>query len=442
MELCTPIEICVHDDLLQWQPVYGVDGYNIHSGSDYLFSVEGGDTASAQIPTGVEGPFSVSAWKKVKDNVSIHSPRSKRALIINRLTEPEMEPPVLLEPCPEYSKDDAPEYVKQNYDLAFSDEFNQPVGSLPDPNKWRDSHLWGPYVTINNEEQFYNPALTSGNTLAPIPFKFDGNGMMGIEAGLIENPNDQNDNKQIYSGILTTLNSFVYQYGYAEWCGICPCPVGAWSAFWLLNRWYRPDPRATGANGKYQCELDPLEHVKGPGGLFGGGPYSGDFAYHALHWDDGACKIDGNGIVCRDASGAFTVPAASVQCPETGGNSLFINSGWNPTFANWCSRLNTVGVLWEENRVIYYVNRQPVVSVCDPLIVPQHPMYLLLNQAAGGNFPGPANLADYAQKPTLWTDYVRVWTNNPVPQAQVAGVDQRQIEYAIKHHKGKGILEA
>ena len=41
--------------------------------------------------------------------------------------------------------------LANDYQLMFRDEFN---GSTLNPNKWNTSFLWGPYLPINNEEQY------------------------------------------------------------------------------------------------------------------------------------------------------------------------------------------------------------------------------------------------------------------------------------------------
>ena len=71
------------------------------------------------------------------------------------------------------------EDTSAEYQLVFEDNFD---GLTLDPNKWKTSFLWGPYLAINNEEQYYVDALGSDSTSsADSPFVID-NGILSITA--------------------------------------------------------------------------------------------------------------------------------------------------------------------------------------------------------------------------------------------------------------------
>jgi len=57
--------------------------------------------------------------------------------------------------------------LQSEYQLMFSDEFN---GSTLDATKWNTAFLWGPYLPINNEEQYYVDSLGSDSDKAYSPF--------------------------------------------------------------------------------------------------------------------------------------------------------------------------------------------------------------------------------------------------------------------------------
>ena len=59
----------------------------------------------------------------------------------------------------------------------FGDEFS---GSSLDATKWNTHFLWGPYLPINNEEQYYVDALGS-DAGGPSPFTVS-NGTLTITA--------------------------------------------------------------------------------------------------------------------------------------------------------------------------------------------------------------------------------------------------------------------
>lgn len=301
-----------------------------------------------------------------------------------------------------------PDEVAARYRVVFEDNFSFGAGTGPNQFKWNTRLPWGPTVTINGEEQYYTDTRL-GDTSAPDPFAHDGNGHMVITAGLNDAQQQADTGKQFYSGVLTTFGSFFFRYGYVETRIKLPEDVqGLWSAFWLLNRFYQPDPRATGANGKYETEID-WEFVRGPGGAFQGGPYTTQCALGAYHYDDGQWKIDANGFAGRDANGAFTLPAASMQCDGTPlGTNTNPPTGFDPTCVpgDLADDFHTFAFWWKEDSIRWFLDGVEVFSVCDPLIVSQIYMYLILNQAVGGGFPGPADPADYADGSRMLIDYV------------------------------------
>jgi len=310
--------------------------------------------------------------------------------------------------CPQESgKDNVPDRIKETHTLAFEDNFE---GNAIDYTKWKTELPWTETVIINNEEQYYVDWEQQAGLGYPNPFSFDGDNI-GITA---QHRPDIADTflqgQQFTSGVLSTHNDFLIEPGsFVEVCAKMPCnTTGFWGAIWMLNKYYLPDPRATGANGKYEPEID-WEFLTGNGGAFGGGPYDTSCALPAYHYDGGYCKIDANGFGCNPANG-FNDPAASQQCD---GSPLLTNAnppaGFDPVCnrGDTCEDFHTYGWEWETDRVIWYMDGVPVRSICDPQIVPQVPMYLIINQAVGGNFPGPADPNDYPA--TMLIDYARVY---------------------------------
>ena len=309
----------------------------------------------------------------------------------------------------EVTKNGAPAQVLQDYRLVFEDDFNQAPGSTLDYSKWNTSLPWGPSVIINSEDQVYID--TKNGMAGPNPFDFDGNGNLLITAS--ELPSGESiEGKRFTSGVITTFDSLNFVEGYAEICQKQPCnTIGLWSAFWALNRYYQPAPQATGANGKFEPEID-WEFVRGPGGLFGGGPYDTSCALAAYHYDDGNWKIDANGFAGRDpATNQFTLPAVSQQCDGT-----ILGTGFNPpmgfdpvcNFGDFCEAFHIFGFWRTEEFIRYYVDGVEVHSICDPNIVSQVPMYIIANQAVGGAFPGNPDPATYPS--ILEIDYIRIYT--------------------------------
>ena len=57
--------------------------------------------------------------------------------------------------------------LNNDYQLMFSDEFN---GTSLDNSKWNSHYLWGPYLSINSEEQHYIDALDTDGDLPTVLF--------------------------------------------------------------------------------------------------------------------------------------------------------------------------------------------------------------------------------------------------------------------------------
>ena len=305
-------------------------------------------------------------------------------------------------------KNDAPQFVKDDFQLVFSDEF---TGTSLDPAKWKTSMLWGDSTIINSEEQWYVDTQ-SPNWPAngyPNPFSFDGDNL-GITA-TYAGPNGAPEGtfgtiipggQNYWSGVITTEDSFeIQQDDYIEFCTNMPCDVvGLWAAGWLLNRYYNPDVRSTDGIIR-ETEID-WEFVSGTGGQFGGGPYSTACTLPAYHWFRQTPNGNWN-IEDVDGSGSDVV---SQQCD---GTILDANNGWDPVcnLGDACDGFHTYGIQYTAEGVFMYMDGVLVRSMCDPDFMADIPMYFIFNQAVGGNFPGPADPSTYPA--TVLLDYVRIY---------------------------------
>ena len=203
----TPKNVCFSDGLLKWSPVECADGYNIHSGLDYVVTLDGGDVRNFIVPDDMPEPYSVSAWVRDQDGVSAHTQKSMVAC-------------GLFEPAGTLVVDDTFENL-DNYLPKFP--------------------YWG-YDQINNGElQTYSPdAFTLGDDGATITATkdADGNWSSGVLTGKIE-------------------ESFIY--GFFEWDIKMGGEQGTWPACWLLNTKYYDEDQLITA----QPEIDVMEMVKG-----------------------------------------------------------------------------------------------------------------------------------------------------------------------------------
>lgn len=140
------------------------------------------------------------------------------------------------------------------------------------------------------------------------------------------------------SGVLTTRKSMLQRYGYFEMNAKLPTGQGMWPAFWLLN-----------VDREWPPEIDVME---APSNLVKLGQINA-----GVHW--------------KDATGAKR------------------SSGCRPKVAV-DSGFHLYGVLWSADRIVYYIDRKPVGQIITPLGVNRH-MYMLINLAVGGNWPGNAD---------------------------------------------------
>jgi hypothetical protein len=152
------------------------------------------------------------------------------------------------------------------------------------------------------------------------------------------------------SGMISTRSTFAQHYGYfemrARWSG----GKGLWTAFWLLP-----------ARGKSPIEIDILEaHGDKP-----------RVAYQSLH---------------------STVQPAITETAALSGTA---------------DQYHRYGVLWTSEALDYYIDGVKTSSIPAPGDL-NEPMYMIVNLAVGGNWPGNPDGATKFPA-TMDIDYVRAW---------------------------------
>lgn len=237
---------------------------------------------------------------------------------------------------------------KKEYQLVWSDDFSGAAGQLPDATKWTydlgNNNGWG-----NQELQTYtnNPANVS----------LDGNGNLVLTA--------LRNGANYTSARIKTQNLFSQAYGKFEARLITPYGTGLWPAFWLL-----------GANSNTviwpQCgEIDIME-------LRGQLPSTAN------------CAIHGPGYSAGNAlSGSYTL----------------FNSRYDVDY-------HIFAVEWTENQIDFYIDnylyRRIQKSDVPGQWVYDHPFFMILNIAVGGNYLGnPNSQTPFPQKMII--DYVKVY---------------------------------
>jgi hypothetical protein len=210
----------------------------------------------------------------------------------------------------------------------------------------------------NGEQQIYVDPRYSGRATTPLgldPFIIR-DGILSIVAsrtppalkGVLF------DNEYV-SGILTTQKSFSQKYGYFEIRAKIPLGIGVWPAFWLLAN-----------DGGWPPEIDAME---------GRGQRPGDVVM-TTHW-----RIPATGFV-ESCGMDFSVPNAWID-------------------------FHDYGVLWERDRLVYFIDRKPMLDIKVPTGF-EDPMYMIVNLAMGAKNFGGVGFVDAKSPATVEFEIDRV----------------------------------
>lgn len=241
--------------------------------------------------------------------------------------------------------------------LTFSDEFEGVAGTAPDPTKWNLSNQGDGFG--NNELEFYTNRTDNA--------ALDGRGSLVITAR-----RESFSNHDYTSARLDTYKKFEQLYGRFEARIQVPRGQGLWPAFWML-----------GANvlevSWPDCgEIDIMQNIGNqPSTILG--------------------TLEGPGY-----SGAGTLQTPYMLA----GGAAFADD------------FHLFAIEWEQQAVRFYVDEQ-LYATRTPAELPSgarwiydHPFYLLLNVAVGGEVPGPPDATTvFPQVMTI--DYVRAYQRQP-----------------------------
>ena len=242
--------------------------------------------------------------------------------------------------------------------LTFHDDFNEhPLSNgkwtphYAGGAAWPDARYWGGdgsdfkrKTSANGEQQIYVDPRYAGRGTTPLgldPFRIH-DGVLSIVA--TRTPPQLKpvlfDNQYI-SGILTTQNSFAQKHGYFEIRARIPIGTAVWPAFWLLAN-----------DGGWPPEIDAME---------GRGQRPGDIVM-TTHW----------------------------RVPVTG---FVQDCGMDFSVANAWMDFHDYGALWQRDRVVYYIDRKPVLDIKAPAGFGD-PMYMIVNLAMGAKRFGGVGFVD------------------------------------------------
>jgi beta-glucanase (GH16 family) len=247
--------------------------------------------------------------------------------------------------------------------LVWSDEFNQPDGSAPDPARWvydTGGNGWG-----NNELEYY----TSRTNTARIE-----DGKLVIEAR-----QESFGGRKYTSARLLTMGKWSWIHGRIEARIKIPRGQGIWPAFWMLGT--NIDSVGWPACG----EIDIMENIgREPGTVHG--------------------TVHGPGCAVAGIGGSVTVPGGAAVADQF------------HVFAVECG----------PERIAWFMDDRQYFTVT-PASLPKksrwvfnQPKFLLLNLAVGGDWPGyPDSTSNFPQR--MIVDYVRVYEKSPQPESLTGG---------------------
>ena len=236
----------------------------------------------------------------------------------------------------------------------WSDEFDGPAGTAPNPAKWNIAVTGNP---ANNEAQYYsnrlkNVALNGAGQLELIAYKE----VMG--------------SKQYTSGKVTSSGKFQQMYGRWEARIKLPAGVGFWPAFWMLGI-------NNGCGGWPACgEIDIMENR-------GRSPRQSSSALHGPGYSGNTPIYHG-----------YTLPTASATLMED----------FHIFAADWTANQ----IRFYVDGVLHYTVNRPDVEKYGRWAY-DRPFYAILNLAVGGQFDGNALPTDASLPARVTVDYVRIF---------------------------------
>ncbi|MBO3739533.1 glycoside hydrolase family 16 protein [Actinoplanes flavus] len=249
--------------------------------------------------------------------------------------------------------------------VTWSDEFNGAAGAAIDGSKWNFDVGGGGFG--NSELQYYTNSTSN--------VRQDGQGHLAITARK-ENPAYYQcwyGTCQYTSGRILTSGKFTQKYGRFEASIKVPKGQGIWPAFWMLGD-------NLGSVGWPQSgEIDIMENVgKEPNKLYG--------TIHGPGYSGGA-SIGGSRTLGAPLGDAF----------------------------------HSYAVEWSPNLIVWYLDGAEYFRVTPASLggrqwVFDHPFFMILNVAVGGNWPGSPD-ASTSFPQTMLVDYVRVsaWNDSTTP---------------------------
>jgi beta-glucanase (GH16 family) len=269
-----------------------------------------------------------------------------------------------------------------NWRLVWSDEFNGPDGSAPDPAKWTydigvDGDGWG-----NNELEYYtsspgNVVVRGGNLVITARHEsFTGPDPEAARKSGASAAEPADVTRDYTSARLKSEGLFAQAYGRIEARVKIPRGQGMWPAFWMLG--------------------DDIEKV--------GWPACGEIDI-----------MENIGKEPSEVHGSLHGPG-----PGNHGTDDMTREYALPRHERFSDDFHVFAVEWEPRQIRFYVDKY-LYFTAEPREMPHgtgwvfnQPFFVLLNLAVGGNWPGnPDSSTQFPQE--MLVDYVRVYAQVPPP---------------------------
>lgn len=244
------------------------------------------------------------------------------------------------------------EPIEKEWQIIWQDEFDGPQGQSPDSTRWV-------YDTWGNESGWGNNQLEY-DTDRPENVSLDGEGHLAIVA-----------REESYGGLnytsarITTQGLFELTYGRFEARIYLPWGQGLWPAFWLLGDDFNT------AGWPYCGEIDIMEY---------------------------------RGQEPRTIHGTIHGPGYS--------GAQGVGTSYTLTNARFDTDFHTFSIEWNLENISWFVDGELYQTITSNDVpgdwVYDHPFFIILNLAVGGNYVGPPNENTIFPQ-TMLVDYVRVY---------------------------------
>jgi beta-glucanase (GH16 family) len=277
----------------------------------------------------------------------------------------------------------------QTYTLRWADEFDGPAGTSPNQAKWNydiGGNGWG-----NNELQTY----TRRNDNASL----DGDGHLIIKVIKETFTGADGIRRDYTSARLLTKGKFTQRYGRFEARVKLPLGQGIWPAFWMLGA--NIDQESWPTCG----EIDIMENV-------GREPSTNHGSLHGPGYSGGS-----------PLTGTYTLPSGQ----------------------KFADDFHTFAIEWEPTAIRFLVDgnlyqTKTPADASGKRWVFDHPFFVILNVAVGGNFPGsPDDTTTFPQIMTV--DYVRVYADNRfAPRIQSVAAAKKHLNITGDNFDGESVI--